>query len=114
VPRGKNILRGKWVFDDKRDERGRLVKYKARFVAKGYTQQYGEDYEDTFAGVVIAKSFRIMLSMLNADATNDMEHWGVWPSLKPLSKKNCSWSNRKVLSMTSLTSCANSRSRSTA
>jgi len=77
VPRGKNILRGKWVFDDKRDERGRLVKYKARFVAKGYTQQYGEDYEDTFAGVVIAKSFRIMLSMLNADATNDMEHWDV-------------------------------------
>jgi hypothetical protein len=77
VPPGKNILRGKWVFDDKRDERGRLIKYKARFVAKGYTQKYGEDYQETFAGVVIGKSFRIMLAMLNANAQHSMEHWDV-------------------------------------
>jgi len=44
---------------------------------RGFTQQYGEDYADTFAGVVIGKSFRIMLSMLNADEGNEMQHWDV-------------------------------------
>ena len=70
VPKGKNILQGKWVFDDKRDENGNLIKYKARFVAKGFTQKYGEDYTETFAGVVIGKSFRIMLSILNSNAAH--------------------------------------------
>ena len=37
----KNILRGKWVFDDKRGEDGKLLKYKARFVAMGNTQKKG-------------------------------------------------------------------------
>ena len=37
VPPGKNILRGKWVFDDKRGEDGRILKFKARFVAMGFT-----------------------------------------------------------------------------
>ena len=44
VPPGKNILRGKWVFDDKRGEDGRVLKFKARFVAIGFTQEYGIDF----------------------------------------------------------------------
>ena len=49
VPKGKNILRGKFVFDDKRDDTGKVVRLKARFVAMGYTQRYGEDYFETYA-----------------------------------------------------------------
>src|SRR6185437_12895936 len=51
VPRGKNILRGKFVFDDKRDDTGKIVRFKARFVAMGFTQRYGEDYFETYASV---------------------------------------------------------------
>lgn len=77
VPRNKNILRGKFVFDDKRGEDGRVARFKARFVAMGFTQQFGSDYTETFAAVVITKSFRTMLSILNEDPTYNMEHWDV-------------------------------------
>jgi hypothetical protein len=33
MPSGANLVRGKWVFDDKRDEDGKILKFKARFVA---------------------------------------------------------------------------------
>jgi hypothetical protein len=77
VPPGKTILRGKWVWDDKRDETGKLIKFKARFVACGYTQKYGIDYQDTYAGVMIGKSFRIMLVILNENSTHELEHWDI-------------------------------------
>ena len=77
IPRGKNILRGKWVFDDKRDEKGKILKFKARYVAMGFTQKKGIDYTETFAGVVIGKSFRTMLIILNECPTFEMEHWDI-------------------------------------
>ena len=77
MPPGANLIRGKWVFDDKRGEDGKVKKFKARFVAMGFTQREGIDYTETFAGVVVAKSFRIMLSMLNEDPDFEMEHWDV-------------------------------------
>ena len=43
----------------------------------GNTQKYQVDYDETFAGVVVAKSFRIMLSILNESPTHEMEHWDV-------------------------------------
>jgi hypothetical protein len=77
IPPGKNILRGKWVFDDKRGEDGKILKFKARFVAMGFTQKEGIDFSETFAGVVVGKSFRIMLCILNEDPSFEMEHWDV-------------------------------------
>ena len=77
VPPNRNILRGKWILSDKRGEDGKILKYKARFVAMGNTQQYMVDYKETFAGVVVVKSFRIMLSILNEDPSHEMEHWDV-------------------------------------
>jgi len=77
VPKGKNILRGKFVFDDKRGVDGKIVKFKARFVAMGFTEQKGVDYSETFAGVMITKSFRIMLVIYNSDPNFEMEHWDV-------------------------------------
>ena len=65
------------MFDDKRGEDGKIARFKARFVAMGYTQKYGVDYTDTFAGVVISKTFRIMLAILNEDPTFEMQHWDV-------------------------------------
>ena len=70
MPPEKNVLRGKWILDDKRGEDGKILKFKARFVAMGNTQKYGVDYEETFAGVMVSKSFRIMLSILNESPFN--------------------------------------------
>ena len=77
MPRGTNLIRGKWIFSDKRGEDGKIIKFKARWVACGYSQVPGVDFKETFAGVVVAKSFRIMLVILNEDAQNEMEHWDV-------------------------------------
>lgn len=77
VPKGKNIIRGKFVFDDKRGQDGKVIRFKARFVAMGFTQKPGVDYAETFAGVVISKTFRIMLVILNEDPTFEMQHWDV-------------------------------------
>ncbi|KAI7947795.1 hypothetical protein MJO28_009703 [Puccinia striiformis f. sp. tritici] len=41
VPRGRKPLKGRWVFAEKMDDNGNIVRYKARYVAKGFTQQEG-------------------------------------------------------------------------
>ena len=77
VPRGTNILRSKFVFDDKRDSDGKLLKFKARLVAMGFTQIEGVDYDDTFASVMTTKSFRTLLVIWNLDKKHTMEHWDI-------------------------------------
>ena len=50
-PKGRNIIRNKWVFRIKKDTPGRVERYKARLVAKGFTQMFGVDYYDMWAPV---------------------------------------------------------------
>jgi hypothetical protein len=47
IPYGTNILRSKFVFDDKRGPDGKFLKFKARMVAMGFTQVEGVDYNET-------------------------------------------------------------------
>ena len=49
VPQGRRPLKGKLVCKRKRDDAGNVMRYKVRFVAKGYTQRYGVDYDKTTA-----------------------------------------------------------------
>jgi hypothetical protein len=44
IPRGQRPLKGKLVCKRKRDDTGRIVRYKVRYVAKGYAQRYGVDF----------------------------------------------------------------------
>jgi len=50
-PPGANVMGSMWVYDIKWDGEGNRIKDKARLVGKGYTQQLGIDYNETWAGV---------------------------------------------------------------
>ena len=64
LPRGKTTVGCKWVFTVKYESDGSLERYKARGVAKGFTQTYGIDYLETFALVAKLNSIRVLLSLL--------------------------------------------------
>ncbi|GKF12660.1 putative ribonuclease H-like domain-containing protein [Tanacetum coccineum] len=48
LPNGKKAIRTKWVFRNKKDERGIVIRNKARLVAQGHRQEEGIDYEEVF------------------------------------------------------------------
>ncbi|GKE95865.1 putative ribonuclease H-like domain-containing protein [Tanacetum coccineum] len=51
LPNGKRAIGTKWVFKNKKDERGIVIRNKAKLVAQGYTQEEGIDYDKVFAPV---------------------------------------------------------------
>jgi len=61
-PQQKNIIGKKWVFRNKLNEQGEVIKNKARLVAQGYSQQEGIDYTETFAPIARLEAIRLLLS----------------------------------------------------
>ncbi|GJT74655.1 putative ribonuclease H-like domain-containing protein [Tanacetum coccineum] len=51
LPKGKHAIGTKWVYRNKKDERGIVVRNKARLVAQGYTQEEGIDYDERWCMV---------------------------------------------------------------
>ena len=62
-PRNTAILKGRWTYKIKRDEKGNVSRYKARWVVKGYEQRFGIDYDQTFAGVAKNSAWKVVLSL---------------------------------------------------
>ncbi|KAJ9553894.1 hypothetical protein OSB04_017939 [Centaurea solstitialis] len=62
LPKGHRVIGTKWIFRNKTDERGIVVKNKARLVAQGYTQEEGIDYDDVFAPVARIEAIRLFLA----------------------------------------------------
>ncbi|GJR24540.1 putative ribonuclease H-like domain-containing protein [Tanacetum coccineum] len=62
LPNGKRAIGSKWVFRNKKDERGIVIRNKARLVAQGYTQEEGIDYDEVFAPVARIEAIRLFLA----------------------------------------------------
>ncbi|GJV56037.1 putative ribonuclease H-like domain-containing protein [Tanacetum coccineum] len=62
LPKGHRAIGTKWVYRNKKDERGIVVRNKARLVAQGHTQEEGIDYDEVFAPVARIEAIRIFLA----------------------------------------------------
>ncbi|GKC96842.1 putative ribonuclease H-like domain-containing protein, partial [Tanacetum coccineum] len=62
LPYGKKAIGTKWVYRNKKDKRGVVVRNKARLVAQGHRQEEGIDYDEVFAHVARIEAIRIFLA----------------------------------------------------
>jgi hypothetical protein len=61
-PRDLNAIGTKWVFKNKQEEDGEVVRNKARLIAQGFSQVEGLDFGETFAPVACLETIRILLA----------------------------------------------------
>jgi hypothetical protein len=62
-PQGKSIVTSKWIYKIKHAVDDSVEKFKARFVARGFSQKEGIDYDDIFAPVARYTSIRVIISL---------------------------------------------------
>nr|GEV16190.1 putative ribonuclease H-like domain-containing protein [Tanacetum cinerariifolium] len=62
LPYGKRAIGTKWIYKNKKDERGIVVRNKARLVGQGYTQEKGIDYDEVFALVARIEAIRLFIA----------------------------------------------------
>jgi hypothetical protein len=61
-PKGARVIGTKWVFHNKQDDQGIVVRNKARLVAKGFSQVEGLDFGESFALVARLEAICILLA----------------------------------------------------
>ncbi|GJX66968.1 putative ribonuclease H-like domain-containing protein [Tanacetum coccineum] len=62
LPKGHRAIGTKWVYRNKKDERGIVIRNKARLVAQGHTQEEGIDSDEVFAPVTRIEAIRMFLA----------------------------------------------------
>ena len=63
LPKGHEAIGVKWVYKEKKNANGDVVRNKARLVAEGYKQKYGVDYEEVFALVTRMETIHLLISL---------------------------------------------------
>ena len=63
-PEGAHVIGTKWIFKNKTDEDGEIIRNKSRLVAKGYTKVEGVDFDESFALVARLEFIRILMSIV--------------------------------------------------
>ena len=63
-PQGKKVVGSRWIYKLKHAADESMEKYKVRFMAKGFSQKEGIDYEKTFAPVARYSSIRTIISLV--------------------------------------------------
>nr|GEW47576.1 retrovirus-related Pol polyprotein from transposon TNT 1-94 [Tanacetum cinerariifolium] len=62
LPKGKHVIGTKWVYRNKKDKRGIVIRFKARLFAQGYTQEEGINYDEVFASIIRIEAIRSLKS----------------------------------------------------
>ena len=62
-PKGNSVVYSNWIYKIKHATDRKIEKYKARFVARGFSQKEGIDYEETFAPVIRYTSIRTIMAL---------------------------------------------------
>jgi hypothetical protein len=65
-PKDRAVLTGKWVYKHKRGPNGEILRYKSRWVVRGFEQREGLDYNETFASVVKPMSYKLLFAIAAA------------------------------------------------
>jgi len=63
IPKGKKVVGSQIVFKEKLDGHGWRIKFKARIVAKGFSQVPGEDFTETFSSVAKFTTLHVFLAL---------------------------------------------------
>ena len=66
-PEHQTVIGTKWIFKNKLNEEGKIIRNKARLVAQGYVQEEGIDYEETYAPVARLDAIRLLFSFACAN-----------------------------------------------
>nr|GEV77863.1 hypothetical protein [Tanacetum cinerariifolium] len=102
LPNEKRAIGTKWVFRNKKDERGIKIRNKARLIAQGYTQEEGIEYDEVFALVIHAKvdgkkviiteaSIRRDLQLADGEGVDCLLNTTIFEQLALMGPKTTAW-----------------------
>lgn len=66
LPEGRKPISTRWIYKVKHRADGSIKRFKARWVARGFSQQFGVDYDETFSPVVRMENLRLLLGIATA------------------------------------------------
>ena len=97
LPKGRKLVRCKWVYNTKYGLDGKVDKHKAGLVAKGFSQVEGIDYIGTFSPVAKMNSIHLVLSLLPLSNGKSIRWMLNLPSCMGTCMKKSIWNNLLAL-----------------